>query len=253
MRRRVGGIDGDHVEGAVAGTRGDSNRVRVGASRQLGCGERRRQRLDRAVRPGELGADRATPAVGEVADAVRAAGDRQPGFGPHRRRRRIERPVTAALLLHRGDLEPLEGRLAAGDPIELALGVEDVAEGRTAPALERVEVEPDDVREGQQHRIHLLSLRQWLGSAVEMVGQGEEADAAAARVDGRPELVTSDRAVEGRVPLVRVVPADQPASVRVCVRGVNQRVRAAAEQTRKGDVFPVAAETDEEVDPVVDA
>ena len=131
------------------------------------------------VRARDLGADGGRPVVREVADGVRTAGDREPGFRAQRLGCRVE---LIAHAVHSARLDPLERRPTAGERDEIELGVEDVVEAvAAAPVLQRVEVEAEDVGARGEGGIHPAALRQRLGAAVEVVRQRQEARAGAGR------------------------------------------------------------------------
>ncbi len=153
--RAVARVDGDHVQRAVELPRtcGDGA-VPRDDDVAIGRAERRREALEARDDLRERGLDArvevpavpevARPAIREVADAARAARDREPGLRVHDLRRDRDRRALAG---HPARLDPLERRLAGRvDRHQLALRAEHVEE-RDAPAElhDRVHVEADDV------------------------------------------------------------------------------------------------------------
>ena len=168
------------------------------------------------IRAGDLGAHVDAPVVREVADRVRAAGDRQPGLCANGLRSRVELRAHA---VHAAGLDPLECRPAPSEGDEVELRVEHVAEAvPAAPVLQGVEIESEHVGARGQCRIHPLPLRECARAAVEVVGQREEAGARSRDLRHEAQRI-GGRKIAGkmRVPFVGQVRPDR-AGARACGR-----------------------------------
>src|SRR4029079_15698542 len=176
--------------------------------------------------------------------ALRPAWDRRPRLGADDGRSRI---LVLAAMLHRACLDPLEGRLAAGQRDDLALHPVDVVDLLdVAPALDRIRVEADNVGAREELVVDLASSVGRRRALREVVGHRQERHAPLALRAGKVR-----RYANGHVRFVREVPADEARSGDAGGLRVYGRHRLAREAVELlGGIRAVDA--DEEVDPGIE-